>query len=70
MKPCNRVPRVVRRIDYDTLQARVFGQFLFAWTPSPGTAFYAGYDYNLNPMRVIALADRRENNDLVWKKIR
>jgi hypothetical protein len=36
------------RVDYDTLQARVFGQFLLAWTPSPGTAFYAGYDDDLN----------------------
>ncbi|HZB44069.1 MAG TPA: hypothetical protein VE360_02440, partial [Pyrinomonadaceae bacterium] len=24
------------------------GQFLFGWTPSPGTAFYAGYNDSLN----------------------
>jgi len=36
------------RVDYDTLRSRVFGQFLFAWTPNPGTAFYAGYDDDLN----------------------
>lgn len=36
------------RVDYDTLRSRVFGQFLLAWTPSPGTAFYAGYDDDLN----------------------
>lgn len=32
------------RIDYDSLAASVRGQFLFGWTPSPGTAFYAGYN--------------------------
>ena len=36
------------RIDYDTLAARINGQFLVGWTPNPGTAFYAGYNDNLN----------------------
>jgi hypothetical protein len=36
------------RIDYDTLAAQARGQFLFGWTPSPGTAFYAGYNDDLN----------------------
>jgi hypothetical protein len=36
------------RVDYDTLAANVKGQFLFGWTPNPGTAFYAGYNDDLN----------------------
>lgn len=36
------------RIDYDTLAANVRGQFLLGWTPNPGTAFYAGYNDDLN----------------------
>lgn len=40
------------RIDYDTLSANARGQFLFGYTPNPGTAFYVGYNddisYNAN----------------------
>jgi hypothetical protein len=36
------------RVDYDTLAANARGQFLLGWTPNPGTAFYAGYNDNLN----------------------
>jgi hypothetical protein len=36
------------RLDYDTLAANVRGQFLLGWTPNPGTAFYAGYNDDLN----------------------
>ena len=36
------------RIDYSTLGARARGQFLFGWTPNPGTAFYAGYNDDMN----------------------
>lgn len=36
------------RVDYDTLAANVRGQFLLGWTPNPGTAFYAGYNDDLN----------------------
>jgi hypothetical protein len=36
------------RVDYDTLQARVQAQWLLGWTPHPGTAFYAGYNDDLN----------------------
>ena len=36
------------RLDYTTLQSRARGQFLFAWTPNPGTAFYAGYNDDVN----------------------
>ena len=35
-------------IDYSTLNQRARSQFLFGWTPSPGTAFYAGYNDDLN----------------------
>jgi hypothetical protein len=36
------------RIDYDTMLANVRGQFLLGWTPNPGTAFYMGYNDDLN----------------------
>lgn len=36
------------RIDYDTLATNVRGQFLLAWTPSPGTSLYVGYNDDLN----------------------
>jgi len=36
------------RLDYDTLRGNVAGQLLFGWNPSPGTAFYVGYNDNLN----------------------
>lgn len=35
------------RVDYETLDSNVFAQFLFGYTPSPGTAFYAGYNDDL-----------------------
>jgi hypothetical protein len=36
------------RVDYTALQSRVRAQFLFAWTPNPGTALYAGYNDDVN----------------------
>jgi len=36
------------RLDYDTLASNARGQFLLGWTPNPGTAFYAGYNDDLN----------------------
>jgi hypothetical protein len=36
------------RLDYDTLGSRVLSQVLLGWTPNPGTAFYAGYNDDLN----------------------
>jgi len=36
------------RIDYTTLEARARAQFLFAWTPNPGTALYVGYNDDVN----------------------
>ena len=32
------------RLDYSTLDSHVGGQYLFGWTPNPGTAFYLGYN--------------------------
>lgn len=36
------------RLDYDSNRRSYAGQLLFAWTPSPGTAFYAGYNDSFN----------------------
>jgi hypothetical protein len=36
------------RIDFDSLGSNYKGQFLLGWTPNPGTAFYAGYNDDLN----------------------
>lgn len=36
------------RLDYDGTDKNYAGQALFGWTPSPGTALYAGYNDNLN----------------------
>ena len=36
------------RLDYTTLQSRARAQFLFAWTPNPGTALYVGYNDDAN----------------------
>lgn len=35
------------RVDYDTLASEARGQFLFGYTPNPGTAFYLGYNDDL-----------------------
>ena len=36
------------RLDYSMLNARMRPQFVIGWTPNPGTAFYAGYNDDLN----------------------
>jgi hypothetical protein len=36
------------RLDYSTIDARARAQLLFGYTPSPGTAFYAGYNDDVN----------------------
>jgi hypothetical protein len=35
------------RVDYTTLGRRVRPQFVLGWTPSPGTALYAGYNSDM-----------------------
>ncbi|MGI8787088.1 MAG: DUF5916 domain-containing protein [Pyrinomonadaceae bacterium] len=36
------------RVDYDSLTSNVSGQMLLGWNPSPGTAFYVGYNDNFD----------------------
>jgi hypothetical protein len=36
------------RLDYNSLDSNYAGQLLFGWTPSPGKAFYIGYNDNFN----------------------
>ncbi|HRH42832.1 MAG TPA: DUF5916 domain-containing protein [Pyrinomonadaceae bacterium] len=36
------------RLDYNTLSSRIFGQYTFSWTPSPGKALYVGYNDSWN----------------------
>jgi hypothetical protein len=36
------------RVDYSTLRRRILPQFVLGWTPSPGTALYAGYNDDIN----------------------
>jgi hypothetical protein len=36
------------RLDYSTLSSQVRGQFLFGWTPNPGTSLYVGYNDDIN----------------------
>ncbi len=36
------------RLDYSNIASRIRPQFVFGWTPSPGTAIYAGYNDDLN----------------------
>jgi hypothetical protein len=36
------------RIDFDSIASNVKGQFLLGYTPNPGTAFYLGYNDDLN----------------------
>ena len=35
-------------LDYNTMNSKLRAQGLFGWTPSPGTAFYAGYNDDMN----------------------
>jgi hypothetical protein len=36
------------RVDFDSIASNVKGQFLFGWTPNPGTALYIGYNDDIN----------------------
>ena len=36
------------RVDYSSLTSNYRGQFLFGWTPNPGTALYVGYNDDVN----------------------
>jgi hypothetical protein len=36
------------RVDFDSIASNVKGQFLLGYTPNPGTAFYVGYNDDIN----------------------
>lgn len=36
------------RVDSDSIESTIRGQFLLGWTPNPGTSFYVGYNDDLN----------------------
>ena len=44
----SRFTYVRARVDYDSMRRNVGGQFLVGWNPNPGTAFYVGYNDNIN----------------------
>jgi hypothetical protein len=48
------------RLDFDSLESNVLGQFLLGWTPNPGTSFYVGYNDDLNHNGFSPLTGRRE----------
>ena len=49
------------RMDYDATSDNFTGQLLFGWNPSPGTAFYAGYNDNFNYNGVNPFTGNLEN---------
>lgn len=52
------------RLDYDSMQQDYAGQALFGWTPSPGTAFYAGYNDSFSYKGVNPFSGQPENGFL------
>ncbi|HEY8223868.1 MAG TPA: DUF5916 domain-containing protein [Pyrinomonadaceae bacterium] len=48
------------RIDYDSTVSNYKGQFLLGWTPNPGTAFYVGYNDDINQHGFNPLSGRLE----------
>lgn len=42
----SRFVNIKARVDFNTLTSRIFGQYTFGWTPSPGKALYIGYNEN------------------------
>jgi len=62
------------RVDYDTLSSNARGQFLFGYTPNPGTAFYVGYNDDLtyngsNPFSGAFERGLRRNNRTFFIKL-
>ncbi len=49
------------RADYETLDGSFTGQLLFGWSPNPGTAFYVGYNDNLNYKSYNDFLDKFDN---------
>ncbi|MCI0447444.1 carbohydrate binding family 9 domain-containing protein [bacterium] len=50
------------RLDYDTLKSNVTTQLLFGYAPNPGTAFYIGYNDDLNYNGFNTVMNRFEPN--------
>ncbi|HEX8722927.1 MAG TPA: DUF5916 domain-containing protein [Pyrinomonadaceae bacterium] len=55
------------RLDYSSITSNYRGQFLFGWAPNPGTAFYVGYNDDVNrayfnPFNGEAVQGFRRNN--------
>ncbi|MEO8650456.1 MAG: DUF5916 domain-containing protein [Acidobacteriota bacterium] len=48
------------RVDYDSASRNYSGQLLFGWNPSPGKAFYVGYNDNFNYYGFNPFTDLRE----------
>lgn len=48
------------RLDYNTLNGRLFGQYTFGWTPSPGKALYVGYNDSSN-YKGYVFGNRKDN---------
>jgi hypothetical protein len=51
-------------LDYNTFNSRLRSQALIGWTPSPGTAFYAGYNDDLNYDRQPSPVHERDRSGL------
>src|SRR4030095_10117617 len=47
-------------VDYDSTVSNYKGQFLLGWTPNPGTAFYVGYNDDVNQHGFNPLSGRLE----------
>jgi hypothetical protein len=61
-------------LDYSTINSRLRTQALFGWTPSPGTAFYVGYNDDLNydflhPYTGQVVPGFRRNNRVFFVKL-
>jgi hypothetical protein len=61
-------------MDYNTINSRLRSQALFGWTPSPGTAFYAGYNDDLNyssrhPFTTEIVPGFRRNTRVIFVKM-
>jgi hypothetical protein len=59
--------RVRGRLDYDSLDGRLFHQVVVGWTPRPGSALYVGYDETGDRSEARSPAYRRRDRALFAK---
>jgi hypothetical protein len=59
--------RVRGRLDYDSLDGRLFHQVIVGWTPRPGSALYVGYDETGDRSEARSPAYRRRDRALFAK---